>query len=183
MAQNRVKTPPKPAQTGAKGGRPLEDCAFRARVAQVLRYSSPTREQREWPWPAALARAAGSYAGEYCHAGTRNITARRASKGIGRGRPPSLARRAPMPANWGAAAALTVLAAGPLGGADEGANGFPSDPEKMIGRLMQGQDESITSVDARVPGSGCAKCAKPGANPARARANGSKSGCDIPALR
>ena len=52
---------------------------------------------------------------------------------------------------------------------------FPSEPENVIGRLPPIQDEAITSVDARVPDSGCAKRAKPGANPARARANGSKN--------
>ena len=42
-----------------------------------------------------------------------------------------------------------------------------ANPRTAIGRLTQMQDETITSVDARVPGSGCAKMRKPGQTPPR----------------
>jgi len=43
------------------------------------------------------------------------------------------------------------------------ASRLPDDPENGVGRLTQVRDESTTSVDARVPGSGCAKLRKTGA--------------------
>ena len=42
---------------------------------------------------------------------------------------------------------------------------LPNDPEKVIGRLTQDRDKSITSVAARVSGSGCAKLRKTGRKP------------------
>ena len=56
---------------------------------------------------------------------------------------------------------------------------LPFDPENRVGRLTQVQDETITSVAARVSGSGCAKLRKTGAQtPPRPAQTGAKAaGC------
>ena len=59
---------------------------------------------------------------------------------------------------------------GPLPARGQADGLFTSEPEKRIGPLTSIQDEAILSVDARVPGPGCAKTRKPGANPTTSRA-------------
>ena len=105
---------------------------------------------------------------------------RRASERVGLGLAASLARRAgvvAVAAEPGADAALTALAAGLLGCADEGASGLPNHPENRVGRLSQVWNDTITSVAARVSGSGCAKLA----TGAQAAPGPAKTGANAPA--
>ena len=150
----------------------LSPLGFPARGAQNC--AKPGRKPRQGPRKREPRRPApgGSCVSRSCCAARFTTPARRASEGVGPGLPPSLARRVgvvAVAAERGAAPALTALAAAPLGCADEGAKGLPNQPEKTIGRLMQVQDETITSVAARVSGSGCAKMRKTGRNPATPR--------------
>ena len=123
------------------------------------------------PAPSALSRTNG----ERSRGRSSPESKRRASQTPGRVGSVPQRSRWPMtpvtPAN-AATGGLTVCRSWPPSGRVP----FTIRTRESIGRLTQMQDESITSVAARVSGSGCAKCAKPGANPARARADGSQGG-------
>ena len=60
---------------------------------------------------------------------------------------------------------------------------FTGEPENVIGRLTQMQDEMAACVDPRVPARGWRKCAKPGRARRHSRANGSKGGRHFASLR
>ena len=84
------------------------------------------------------------------------------------GRAGAIPQRSRWPMNpvTGANAATGGLTASRSGPAERKRPVYQIDPENGVGRLTQGRYKSTTSVDARVPGSGCAEtAAKPGHNP------------------